>query len=281
MNQTMFQFGSLQFGGTIQNIPTKPVSRGDVPEYDGVSAIIFKPTIKGRTITWLKPDGFNLLISDRVLLVDISWDDLNRNGFINGKEIQIDGRRFRCRLLQVGSNRSIDSEWNQVLDTTGEDDMLWHCDKMGFWGTDVAERDASYRAVRGLYSGYYFYSEEKSTRSKSIGFRPILEPLPSTRAIPNCTLDGEEFYLSVFPGGNAVCPVLQPVNNGVFAGVPDGQTVKMYSVIENGHPVPLYGTRNSVSQLELTDRYFGDEYLIPWVISNGLAVAERTLFHKV
>lgn len=32
------------------------------------------------------------------------------------------------------------------------------------------------------------------------------------------------------------------------------------------------------SKLTLTDRYFGDEYLVPWVISNRVAVAKQSLF---
>lgn len=35
-----------------------------------------------------------------------------------------------------------------------------------------------------------------------------------------------------------------------------------------------------MSQLELTDRYYGDEYLIPWTISNGVAVADKSLLIK-
>lgn len=32
-----------------------------------------------------------------------------------------------------------------------------------------------------------------------------------------------------------------------------------------------------IAQLEITDRYYGDKFLIPWTISNGVAVADKSL----
>lgn len=55
----------------------------------------------------------------------------------------------------------------------------------------------------------------------------------------------------------------------------------MYTLLCNGQPVrqdegeaaecPLN------AQLELSDRFFGKEYLIPWVASNGIIIAKRAL----
>ena len=54
----------------------------------------------------------------------------------------------------------------------------------------------------------------------------------------------------------------------------------MYTLVENGRPIHMDEPVRDLSKLTLTDRYFGDEYLLPWVISNGVAVAARALSQK-
>lgn len=51
----------------------------------------------------------------------------------------------------------------------------------------------------------------------------------------------------------------------------------MYTLMENGHPIHMDEQVRSVTKLTLTDHYFGDEFLIPWVISNGVAVVNQSL----
>ena len=69
-----------------------------------------------------------------------------------------------------------------------------------------------------------------------------------------------------------------------FSGILNGEQIRMYTLLKNGRPVPMNPKQKRVfkdmSQLKLTDKYFGDEFLIPWVISNGIAVASRPLLHK-
>ena len=59
----------------------------------------------------------------------------------------------------------------------------------------------------------------------------------------------------------------------------------MYTLLKKGRPVRMdtnrKGKYQDVSQLKLTDRYFGEEYLIPWTISNGIAVANKVLLQKI
>ena len=47
----------------------------------------------------------------------------------------------------------------------------------------------------------------------------------------------------------------------------------MYTFTENGWPIHMDEPVKDPSKLTLTDRYFGDEYLVLWVVSNGIAVA--------
>ncbi len=277
MCYSSFEFGVLYLGNKIQYTPQIPTSIGDVPQYDGQATISIGAAKNKKNITWVKPDGQNILISDRVLLVTVSWDDLERNGMVSGKLIVIDGQFFNCRLLQVGKSDGVPNEWDKILDETGEDDTLWHWNNACFWGQEKPTDVASRRAVRGYFSARYWNSNTATNRYVSVGFRPALEPLPSDTPTPNIKLDGIDFQLTSLPGGN-FCPILQPVNKDVFSDIMVGSEVRMYTFLNNGHPIPFGEPVKDASKLTLTDRYFGDEYLIPWTISNGIAVASHFLF---
>ena len=276
MGHNIFQFGALYLNGKIQHIPQTPTYNGDIPQYDGEAVISIGAAKKGKDIAWVKPDGQNLLIADRVLLTKASWDDLDRNGLVRGKQIQVDGQNFRCRLLQVGKDEGGPNEWDRILDETGKDDALWHWKGMFFLGQEASACVASNRAVRGWVSARNWVDYNASRRSVNVGFRPALEPLPSDTPTPNIKLDGIDFQLTSLPGGN-FCPILQPVNKDVFSAIMVGSEVRMYTFLNNGHPIPFGEPVKDASKLTLTDRYFGDEYLIPWTISNGIAVASRAL----
>lgn len=103
-------------------------------------------------------------------------------------------------------------------------------------------------------------------------FVPLLNLWPLTPRPPNIKLDGMDFQLASLPRGG-FCPILQPVNKDVFTNILVGHQVQMYTFMEDGCPVHLDEAVKGVCKLTLTDRYFGNEYLVPWTISNGVAVA--------
>lgn len=192
-------------------------------------------------------------------------------------------QHFYCRLPQLGSDEGIPCEWTDVLSVTGEDNSLWHWTDMFFWGSDaVTWRKSATRAISGCGRGStcrWDYAVE-SEIAVDIGFRPVLEPLGAVRAAPNCKLDGADFHLSRLPG-NEFCPVLQPIQSTVFADIPDGQQLKMYTFTEDGRPIHVDEPVKDTNRLTLTDRYFGDEFLVSWAISNGVAVVSRSLKQQI
>ena len=44
--------------------------------------------------------GKKYLICDRVMLVNINWDDLNSQSLIFGKNVTIDGQQYKLRVLK-------------------------------------------------------------------------------------------------------------------------------------------------------------------------------------
>lgn len=130
-----------------------------------------------KEIGWVAVNG--LLIADQCLLTNVSWDDLDVQGLVFGKEVTVQGLRFKIRLLKVGSKEDVPNEWDAALDAVGEDDTLWHWDHKFFWGQEPVSGSVSNRAIRGYLSARHYNWTTSSTRYANYGFRPALEPLPT------------------------------------------------------------------------------------------------------
>lgn len=166
------KLGSLYLNG-------KPVA--PKTEYQPGQGISFGYPAPDMAISWVPVNG--LLIADQCLLTNISWDDLDAQGLVFGKEIKAQGFRFKIRLLKVGSDKGVPNEWNAALDAVGEDDDLWHWQDEFFWGQESVSLYGSSldtaRAFRGYSSARYWKWGNSSTPYGNIGFRPALEPLPT------------------------------------------------------------------------------------------------------
>lgn len=130
-----------------------------------------------KEIGWVAVNG--LLIADQCLLTNVSWDDLDVQGLVFGKEVTVQGLRFKIRLLKVGSKEDVPNEWDAALDAVGEDDTLWHWDHKFFWGQEPVSGSVSHRAIRGYTSARHWGWSDSSYRFAFLGFRPALEPLPT------------------------------------------------------------------------------------------------------
>ena len=171
------------------------------------------PSADANKLQWVKiKDGDKtLLICDRVILVSVSWDDLNGQGYVTGKTITIDGTKYKCRLLTGGSNRRnndwyaggtpTNNEWDRFitreevitglpapvssdldtnLNTTDHNsthNQLWHWVGVYSWCQETWAENASYRAYRGYSSARYWYYDSSGYRDVDVGFRPVLEVL--------------------------------------------------------------------------------------------------------
>lgn len=171
------------------------------------------PSADANKLQWVKiKDGDKtLLICDRVILVSVSWDDLNGQGYVTGKTITIDGTKYKCRLLTGGSNRRnndwyaggtpTNNEWDRFitreevitglpapvssdldtnLNTTDHNsthNQLWHWVGVYSWCQETWAENASYRAYRGCNSARYWNFNSSGYRNVYVGFRPVLEVL--------------------------------------------------------------------------------------------------------
>ena len=178
------------------------------------------PSADANKLQWVKiKDGDKtLLICDRVILVSVSWDDLNGQGYVTGKTITIDGAKYKCRLLTGGSNRRnndwyaggtpTNNEWDRFitreevitglpapvssdldtnLNTTDHNsphNQLWHWAGVYSWCQETWAENALYRAVRGYYSARSWFNS-----TPRVGFRPVLEILNTDPLISDSDRD--------------------------------------------------------------------------------------------
>lgn len=183
------------------------------------------PSADANKLQWVKiKDGDKtLLICDRVILVSVSWDDLNGQGYVTGKTITIDGTKYKCRLLAGGSNRRnndwyaggtpTNNEWDRFitreevitglpapvssdldtnLNTTDHNsahNQLWHWVGVYSWCQETWAENASYRANRGYDSARYWDFNSAAGQSANVGFRPVLEVLNTDPLISDSDRD--------------------------------------------------------------------------------------------
>ena len=171
------------------------------------------PSADANKLQWVKiKDGDKtLLICDRVILVSVSWDDLNGQGYVTGKTITIDGTKYKCRLLTGGSNRRnndwyaggtpTNNEWDRFItreevitglpapvssdldtnlnttDHSSTHNQLWHWVGVYSWCQETWAENASCRALRGYGSARFWVNYSSGFRYVFVGFRPVLEVL--------------------------------------------------------------------------------------------------------
>ena len=125
----------------------------------------------------------SLFVADYVVTRTISWNGLNDEGLIFGKNYASGGVDYTLRAPSVGSNSiGLDdpgvpqsNEWDTMLNKNSGYIQNWN--KMYSWGQDVSSDNASGRAVRGYSSACAWGYVSSSGRNVSLGFRPVLEVL--------------------------------------------------------------------------------------------------------
>ena len=183
------------------------------------------PSADANKLQWVKiKDGDKtLLICDRVILVSVSLDDLNGQGYVTGKTITIDGTKYKCRLLTGGSNRRnndwyaggtpTNNEWDRFitreevitglpapvssdldtnLNTTDHNsthNQLWHWVGVYSWCQETWAENALSRAYRGYDSARFWDHISSGHRNVDVGFRPVLEVLNTDPLISDSDRD--------------------------------------------------------------------------------------------
>ena len=164
---------SLTFGGIFINdkaeIPSSKYIGGD---------IVFGTEEIDHGIEWIKLDN-NLYISKNNVLNDISWNELNNQGYIDGRVFDIKGLKCRIRVMTGGNLENDDdiskndtNEWDYYI-SAKEYDLDY---TRASWCTELVVNQFGDKTavIRGLqYNSYW--GIENTDKDKEIGFRPVLE----------------------------------------------------------------------------------------------------------
>lgn len=225
----LIKLGSLYIGGSLKPRPTRPwqtgstttglSGNGDIQGFSAGQSIEIRDTVATDTykLRWMEVNtmtGKKLLISDRVILTNVSWDDLNAQSLIFGKEVTIDGKRCRLRVMTgsaspIASNMggATQNEWDMYIGntsglpglltpTTADNDgrMMasdaasvhnknWNWYYVYSWCQETYASFATARVLRGCLGARYWTHTAQSNRGAHIGWRPVLEILDSAPVI--------------------------------------------------------------------------------------------------
>ena len=289
MSYEICTFGSLRLDGMIV------ATSAELPIYDG-SSISIGETSAGAEITWIRPEGMNIFVAKYPLLRAVSYEDLEREGFVKGRFVSIAGNKYVCRLLLARYKGSaLLGEWTRCLDATSRGDEFWHWRDNASWCADgdVCGFTAA-RLVKNV--------DEKSrtTRNKAYCFRPVLVPckgfLPNGREV---VLDGQSFLMTHMDNSTDIRysreiklqPTLYPltidkdVDKTTFKDVARGAQVPMYTLLMDGKPVrqdrKTPAKYKAGSKLQFTDEFFGEEFLIYWEIQPYGATAVKPILRGI
>lgn len=232
------KLGTLYCGGSKQPYPTKPwditgatgaSGNGNIYNNNGSTstAITIGNTDSSDAykLRWVEVnDGSDkLLICDRNLVVNITWDRLNALGYCgkkgSGKTITIDGAKYELFMMTGGTSSSDTSnQWDRYIgglgnisglpkpnsadldnnlasaDYTSANGALWHWAGCDSWCSETtASGNSDYRPVRGFSGARYWNCTNYSNYNDNYGWRPALRILntapvvsPQSKDYGNC-----------------------------------------------------------------------------------------------
>ena len=127
-------------------------------------------------IEWVKVHD-SLYVARRYLLAHISRSDLDEQGFVYGRELYIDGRKYNVRLVQVGSSRNSTpaSEWNAVIKAAGRDAATLFPANRPFLGMDIPQGEGLCAVRKGQQGRDWDCYVDLNY--PDIVWRPVLEPV--------------------------------------------------------------------------------------------------------
>ena len=175
-------------GTTLETLPDSTLHYVPFTYVGTVDAYSFKNEADTDTTSY----KHSLFIADYAMTHTVSWDSLNIQGLIFGKEYTSDGIDYTLRAPSVGSGWTgngedergtpTNNEWDTILNKanqTGGYIKNW-TDFMS-WGQDSSARVRTFRTSRGLASARFWSSWPCTQPDDYNAYRPVLE-LPTDLA---------------------------------------------------------------------------------------------------
>lgn len=235
----IMKLGTLCFGG-------QPMI--GMPKYGG-ERLSIGDSVPGKEIHWVSARG--ILVADRCICVNISWGQLLDFGFLFGTRIRIDGKSYTCRCLMGGEGPLCPNEWDDLLNTVGEDNEIWHWISKYFWCQETQEEACpTGRVVRGFFGARIRDTYMADTTAEYIGFRPVLEPVPDQTVLCDALIGSRIVVRG--PGKNALSGELVGFDNYDLVLKGAFQIPKYWNWVRGSNTRAII-SRDSITQLLKTD----------------------------
>ena len=183
----------------------------------------------------------SLFVADYAVTHTVSWNGLNDEGLIFGKNYASGGVDYTLRAPSVGSNAtgSGDSqrgvpqsnEWDTMLNKNSGYIKNWN--GIYSWGQDTTRYNSSFRAVRGFISARLWGIDNAASSDPNVVFRPVLElptdlaadSLKEVELVTKGRMPGEtynEINIIVKKGESFTAPSAEglPLSDGISADTP-------------------------------------------------------------
>ena len=240
--------GRCYFDLSAMNIPG--TANGDLPDstlhyvpftYAGTIEAYKLTSAMATTEEYAQQNKYphSLFVADYAVTHTVSWNGLNDEGLIFGKNYASGGVDYTLRAPSVGSNAtgSGDSqrgvpqsnEWDTMLNKNSGYIKNWN--GIYSWGQDTTRYNSSFRAVRGFISARLWGIDNAASSDPNVVFRPVLEVLNAdtlgSDGLEVVTLDlgggtlgnsSEDIQIIVKTGSEFTAPASDGLNR------PDGDT---------------------------------------------------------
>ena len=240
--------GRYYFDLSAMNIPG--TVNGDLPDstlhyipftYAGTVDAYKLTTAMATTEEYAQQNKYphSLFVADYAVTHTVSWNGLNDEGLIFGKNYASGGVDYTLRAPSVGSistgsgdsQRGVpqSNEWDTMLNKNSGYIKNWN--GIYSWGQDTTRYNSSFRAVRGFISARLWGIDNAASSDPNVVFRPVLEILnPDTLGsdgLKVVTLDlgggtlgnsSEDIQIIVKTGSEFTAPASGSLNR------PDGNT---------------------------------------------------------
>ena len=226
----------------------------------------------------------SLFVADYAVTHTVSWDDLNTESLIFGKNYASGGVDYTLRAPSVGSistgsgdsQRGVpqSNEWDTMLNKNSGYIQNWN--KMYSWGQDTSSAAESFRAYRGYNSARFWYYTSSSFRNVYLGFRPVLEVLnPGTLGsdgLKVVTLDlgggklgnsSEDIQIIVKTGSEFTAPASDGLTR------PDGNTGSYFMWLGSNGKLYAPGASVPADVTELTVQWTAPTYAVTLNTNGG------------
>lgn len=226
----------------------------------------------------------SLFVADYAVTHTVSWNGLNDEGLIFGKNYASGGVDYTLRAPSVGSNAtgSGDSqrgvpqsnEWDTMLNKNSGYIKNWN--GIYSWGQDTTRYNSSFRAVRGFISARLWGIDNAASSDPNVVFRPVLEILnPDTLGsdgLKVVTLDlnggklggsSEDIQIIVKNGSEFIAPASDGLTR------PDGDTGSYFMWLDSNGNSYAPGGSVPADVTKLTVQWTAPAYTVTLNAGNG------------